>query len=411
MAEQQTRVAIAKLIINRYEDSTKMKELSSDGSQSVKLIGNKAYDSDTNFELRPAMNKAALAMQAEGLIKIKWYEKNNIIARIVYTVSDIDRFYDIAGMKKKTDYLDNIVEYLTGFLDVIKIDWIKSFLSDTINIISSDKRIPAIIKDTDKRSWLMLSLCGISELLSSNTFMMERAFSKKYLKNSKLFENEVRVVLISIIKKYKTDIEEDLSVDGYLSEVGIEKSNTELFVKGPIILDYQGKILDLTNFPFGVALNRQLLSKSHIASANSSRLISIENKTNFLNACSNANNSDIIVFSSGFYNPSQRKFLSDLGQVMKSYAQDCLFYHSGDLDFGGLNIFVHIKKNVFNTLKPLDMNAETFIKYKEYSEPFTNEYGTKLYNLVGNDDYSQFYDLIILMLENRRILEQECLLF
>jgi hypothetical protein len=324
----------------------------------------------------------------------------------------MDQFYVIANVDKKIDELQQLKVELNGMMADIQTHWILDFLRFLLIEIEEKKHIPSKISDSNKRYIIFKSLIGIDGLLQTNQMMLERVFSKKYLNNSKLFEKEVRSIILGIIRKYDLSLGEDLSVDEILAEVGIEKTTTELFIKAPMSIWYKRNLLDLTNFPYGVALNTQTFKLIEVENVKIAKLISIENKANFLKACEEAEADTAIVFSSGFYNPSQRKFLSRVREVALQGNPECQFYHSGDMDLGGFNIFNHIKKMVLPELQPYNMNSEVFQVNLDYAEDIKdNEYRVKIEKLLLDINFEEFHDLIRLMVDKGKILEQECLLF
>lgn len=404
-------VDLLTMAIDRYESSKKLKDDVIFGNMSVKLMDKKSYMSNLDFHYRLNINEGAATLEKQGLIRIKWYDKNNIIDRFYFNIETIDQFYKITKVVKKLDNLQEIINNLELYASKVTVSWITEFFKETVVNISLSKKLPAFMQNAQKRVLVLESLLGIDELITINGLMLERAFSKKYLKNSKFFEKEVRVVILGILKKYNSNLNSELSKDEMLLEIGIEKTSNELFIKAPIRLTFDGKILDLKDFPYGTALNTQTFRIAKVYDVNVKRFISIENKANFLNACEKSREGDLIAFSSGYYNPTQRAFLAELRKNILDKQHDCKFYHSGDMDLGGFNIFYHIKKYVIPELIPLNMNCQVFMENIDYAEDFkSEEYKIKLEKLL-NEENGVFNELIKLMLKKDKMLEQECLLF
>ena len=80
-------------------------------------------------------------------------------------------------------------------------------------------------------------------------------------------------------------------------------------------------------------------------------------------------------------------------------------YHSGDLDYGGIRIFQYERNQVFPDLKPLQMDADTYLQHQQYSYPIREETKRKLKKLEdGNEQIKQLLELII---QEGRGIEQE----
>ncbi|MEA4827037.1 MAG: hypothetical protein VB130_10440, partial [Clostridium sp.] len=215
---------IATKIIQRYEKSNKSDKSIKEGNMSVNFAIFKQYNSDSNFKYRIAINKAANKLRNNGLIKVKWISEDNIIDRIFFNLKDIKIFYDLAEMSKKKDILENVIDELKSYDISINNNDIKNILENWKTQVLTKHKVPKIIEESKKRQFILKALKGIDELLSNNNTMYERAFSKRYLGSSKIFEKQIRTIMLSLIRKYFTQIHEDLDDDEILNEVGIEKT-------------------------------------------------------------------------------------------------------------------------------------------------------------------------------------------
>ncbi|WP_342528852.1 Wadjet anti-phage system protein JetD domain-containing protein [Chryseomicrobium sp. FSL W7-1435] len=81
----------------------------------------------------------------------------------------------------------------------------------------------------------------------------------------------------------------------------------------------------------------------------------------------------------------------------------------GDIDYGGILIFEHLKRTYFPTIRPLLMDESTFLNYSQYGMAFSNDYAIKLERLLFDDSYLEWHGLIQRMLEKNRRVEQESL--
>ena len=105
----------------------------------------------------------------------------------------------------------------------------------------------------------------------------------------------------------------------------------------------------------------------------------------------------------GFAGPIKRKFLAKLYQTRVESVQ---YYHWGDLDYGGLQIFNHLR-TCWPSLQPMLMDLETYESFLEFGEEFNDDYGGKLQGLLSRADFVRFHELIRAMLKQRETLEQE----
>lgn len=84
------------------------------------------------------------------------------------------------------------------------------------------------------------------------------------------------------------------------------------------------------------------------------------------------------------------------------------YFHSGDLDYGGIKIFQHIRRVIFPELQPLQMDVDTYEAYQEFAEELETETLEKLKQV--QDENPQIQELIRKLLETGKGIEQECFL-
>lgn len=400
---------IARWIIERYENSENFKKQVKEGNMSVNVLKKEEYEASQNYNIRIAINRVAIDMDKEGLIKLKWYDRNNLIEKIHFNLKDMDLFYSIAGVVPKDNILSSLESELERLYNRVNVNWIKLFAQDLLSEVKLKKKIPSILEQ--KKEKLFLALLGIDDIVINNDSMLERVFSKKYLGNSKVFEKYIRKSLITVVKKYNPHIDTEMEDVDVLSEIGIIKTDNDLHLKGNIQINIDGKIIDLDSFPRGVGIDSFTLDDIEIVGSNIDRVISVENKANFIYEMQQAKPKDFIVFSAGFYNPKQRKFLCKLREFIDKKG-NVEYYHSGDLDLGGLNIFNHIKTEIFPCLLPYKMDNKIFYEYIEFAELIEDDkYVGKLNSLLSKDSFACFHEVIKSMVAENKFLEQESLLF
>jgi len=403
---------LLKWIIEKYEGSKKFKESVLEGNMSVNLISKKEYYDDKNYKQRFSINDYAKQLENQGLVKIIWHSKDNIIDKVQISLTNIDTIYNIGNIPRVNELLNNVIREIDNYIDKLTVPWISTYMIFLKSRIEKDRRLPSIISDGRKRWILFNTIKGVDELTNDSQSMLARVFSKKYLMNSKVFENEVQSTLVGLVKKFKPDIELELSDDEILEEIGIEKTNNELSLKGPMKLALGTKIIDLSNFIYGVGLNSPTLKNATILEVKIDRIISVENKANFLYECESAGQNDLILFSSGFYNPYQRKFLRILDEFICKKRETIAYYHCGDYDYGGINIYKHIKNEIFTKLQPYKMNVKMYVENLSFAEPILDKaYVEKLRKLLSDENISELHEVIEKIISEEKVLEQESLLF
>lgn len=134
------------------------------------------------------------------------------------------------------------------------------------------------------------------------------------------------------------------------------------------------------------------------------KVVTVENKANFMKMP--YEEGTLLVYTHGFFSPKERFFLKKLETVLKKKRVE--YFHTGDLDYGGIRIFQHIQKNIFPKLQPLWMDEETFLKYAEEAAAVEEAYLDKLRKLSVPETLEGLKKCI---LETGKVIEQECMLW
>lgn len=112
------------------------------------------------------------------------------------------------------------------------------------------------------------------------------------------------------------------------------------------------------------ALSDEAIDNMNIISVNKKRVVTIENLTTF----HYFNDSDsIIIYLGGYHNSIKRKLLKKLS----SFDSNLSWFHMGDIDWGGFEIFLHLKKMTGIDFVPLHMGTEELIVHKHECSSLT----------------------------------------
>lgn len=366
------------------------------------LVGYHAREID----YRKAFHLAAENLQQQGLIQVEWLagEQGNLIKSLHLNLDRLDAAYRAVGRSPQSELLQQLAVQLAAIEP--QREWMQSFLQDCLDEIAR-RRFPAQLpRDARKRDWLLASLRGIvaNDAAGDAAEMLERIFSKRYLGHSKQFEQQVRARLVGILRRYAPlpELDED---DLLLLEAGLVRASGEVLLRGPLQIRIKDKLADITPFAYGVALGAETLSELEIVGWRASRLLSVENKATFreLIRCG-LDESVLLLCLGGFAGASKRCLLKKLA----AYLGDQIEYlHWGDLDYGGLQIFQHLRQTCLPRLRPLLMDAATYREFAENGESFDDSYRRKLERLCEQDSFSEFHAVLDTMLQQGKTLEQE----
>jgi hypothetical protein len=137
------------------------------------------------------------------------------------------------------------------------------------------------------------------------------------------------------------------------------------------------------------------------------KIIFIENKTNYSEYnMKYRNENEFVVYHGGFYSPARGTFFT----IIKEAADKTPIYFWGDIDYGGFKMFTRLKRNIIPTVEPLYMSEKEYSAYLDYGVEKSSEYINKLDSLSKNSDYVVFHKVIELIIQNKKIVEQENLI-
>lgn len=251
---------------------------------------------------------------------------------------------------------------------------------------------------------------GLDQLTES---VFKRIFSKKYLGNTKTFEQEMQSHVISTAKKFCPDVEKEMDDTTVLQQLWIEEYAQELSLKGELhfcLKEENGSSQEINTecYRFGTTLNSQTLEHAVIKEVqNIQKIVIFENKANYISAP--YKDGILYLFSHGYFSPKECRFLKQLHQVLKNQTScEVQYFHSGDLDYGGIKIFQYIRKTIFPELEPLQMDIHTYEAYQEFAEEIEAETLEKLKRV--QDENPKLQELIKRLIETGKGMEQECFL-
>lgn len=187
-----------------------------------------------------------------------------------------------------------------------------------------------------------------------------------------------------------------------LEQLYLHTYSQRLELKGDLKIFLDGEMIDLSLYKYGTILNSETLKKAVVIKEQSvKKIISVENKANFVSIP--YEEGTLILFSHGFFSPLERDFLKQLEAVLKDRVA---YFHTGDLDYGGIRIFKHIREQIFPLLQPFQMSVKQYHKYESNAVDIEKSALEKLQKM--NEPLLQ--DLIACICEKKKVIEQESFL-
>lgn len=351
-----------------------------------------------------------LILKDKGFIDLDWVRKDYIIKSIWLDLNNVDAVYQYLGRENRKSKVSKVIKLIDDALIRIEVQWIRDYLFSARNYMNSNNKLTGVwTKEQVFLENLLLALTGISEIYGKSISM--RAFSVKYYKDSKYFERELKMSVITIIKNYESDLKDinndEINEREALAQVGIIMMSEIFEFCGNVRINYEGGTVDYSCIKNGACVTDESVSEIvSIDVFDTDKIIFIENKTNYTEYCLNCrNNRELVVYHGGFYSPKHGEFFRKLcdRKLIPSFLWS-------DIDYGGFKMFVRLKKNIVPELKPMNMDIDSLNKYKENGLKRDDKYLLALQKLTEDSEYIMFRDVIEEIVKLRVTVEQESFL-
>lgn len=383
---------LVRRILDKIESSSVDWRENASGNRSLKI-----QQEDFNRAGKSELLEEARMLEQRGLVQIKWLEYGNDIEKITYCLKQAGQFYELSGLTPKWERIQEERQTLCRWSKQAQTGWLKAYYEDQAASLEKGKQSSDLQKYGEQ---LFICLNAVEKLKEP---VYQRVFSVAVLGSTKVFENVLRTRVVSILSAYHPDVDEAMNDKEILSQVYLEEYAQELAVKGNLKIILMGKEISLADFYYGTVLNTKTLRHAEVpAGQNIRKIITVENKANYVSMP--YEEETLIIFSHGFFSPLECEFLRKLLAVLP----DVEFYHTGDLDYGGIRIFRHIREHVCPRVRPLSMDADQYDHYIQYGYEIKPETLKKLEDMRGTEPLMK--ELIEHMIKGKMGIEQECFL-
>ena len=179
--------------------------------------------------------------------------------------------------------------------------------------------------------------------------------SESKITPTKRFEKIYQSAVLSVLKQYSPLYEEGMSDEELLTAHGILTYAQTLEFKGAVSYRIDdGPAISTAAQIYGTMFNKQTLENAvPISIVGIRQIMTIENKANYEKMQFRPDT--LYIFCHGFFSSPERKFLS---RVVELAGTDTEYFHWGDMDYGGIRIFLFLQKRLFPDVQPWKMDPE-----------------------------------------------------
>lgn len=317
-------------------------------------------------------------LRGTGRIRFRWRDMGADIQSIDYSVDIMPELCRREGVEDPRKRQLRYLEILNCWKDKVKDTWLVAYYDEEIHKLEKGKCSLSLQEDLEDG---FLYQC-LDTIIHLEEPVEKRIFSAKLFGSktsgnatpSKMFERYYESKALSVLRR-SPEYFEGMSNDELLAAHGILSYTQTLEWKGALIyqleasettssnlLDHDDKkqsnllTIETSQNRYGTIIGAQTLERAlPQALPGVKRVMVIENKANYERM--NFREDTLYLFCHGFFSPKEVRFLKKLCESAEEGTQ---YYHWGDLDYGGIRIFLYNQKNIFPELKPYKMDRPSY---------------------------------------------------
>lgn len=393
---------VLSILLDKYENSVHFKLVKCNrrvffDSQKDKDLKHLLESSEESEAFENVINK----LKDERVITVEYFNYNNLIGEISLNLDgdSIRKAYSLIDREPLIDILLALEKELKDTIEVVPLES-KEYLQSLLRKAEDDRKLPRVFKRDKEFNKNLISV--FREAVMNIDILTERVFSIKVLGDSKIFENEYRQALISMLRHIS---DRELSDNEILEERGIVRYPEVIEFAGNIAFTLKdGSVVDCSKMKWGAYINSDMIKQVIEATIHADSILFVENKANYYNLLPARKDNEIIVFHGGVFSPIKGKFFSLLKK------EGVIYRHWSDIDWGGFRIFTRLRDTFFPDLIPYKMDVDTLLNNIDKAKHIEDmEYINMLSEMLKDEKYNVFYSVIQTMIDQKIRLEQECL--
>lgn len=299
-------------------------------------------------EAKEALHAGLLEAASAGTVALEWgrgYE-SHILKRI--TLTDGPGLADYLGMPLAAKQAEDARTILETAL-VGRETWINEWVEDLLAKWSRNQSAAGMSPGDTTSARLMVQ--ALEAVVAGHHLNLDlRTFSTREFGDSKAMEGML-ARFTSVWKKYHPT---ELTSEELLETLGLVKFPPPLLLSGPVVLKLSDRHLDCEGIRPFVGLPPQAI-RSVSTEKLPDYVLTIENLASFNRHAAEIRDNGLVLYTAGFPSPGLADFLRMLDASLPSAIP---FFHWGDIDEGGLKIFVYIQGLLRRTLQPHLMTVD-----------------------------------------------------
>lgn len=389
--------AILNKLISKYENSKASQGVAKRNVKISLSMTDDVFKEHRNYD-EGKLEEALKVLTFKGFVNViknsSWYER----IELNLDPKSIDECYVFLSRVNPKHRKEILISYLESLKETNNItikNMTLSFLEDLR--FGKQKHVETYFSSLDELKEIVKVVIEATNLESE---VSERVFSIKCFGDSKTLMN-IKSKVNVILKEFSEEIYND--EDDPLFNLGVVSNTNYAFIKGNLVLRIHEQEIDLGKYDNELALSDKMIDEIEIISLTDSKIITIENLTNFLEFNEEG---FIVIYLGGFHNKVKRKLLLKVHEANPTL----IFYHFGDIDAGGFYILNHLKEKTGINFIPFKMNIEILLNNLSLAKDLTKNDIKRLNKMKDDSRFNEFKELFEFMLKENKKLEQEALI-
>ncbi len=387
-------------LVKKYERSSSFKDNSNNKrriflSLKDEILSNFYSSSLENLE---QYKKTFEELKESGFVYFEGEESPKF--KIILITEKIEEIYKILKVKNLKKALFEETNLILEKIEIYKNNEVlQVFLEKCLYEIENFHFPKSLYKTHEMLEVILKSIDGI---MSNKEEILLRNLSVKLFSDSKILEKNGDLIFQRVKQFSNFQFNNFYEFCDYFN---VTKNTGFVLVKGNIILNLNGEIIDLNKLNSVFAIPSTFLNKGLIKNISVNKVMTIENETTF-NYLTDP--SYLYVFSKGHPTKKVINFL----KIVKESSNDIKFYHCGDIDWGGFNIYFDLLEKTGIDFELYNMDSITLEKFKRFAKPLSDIDKRNLLSLKEKDKVKKNQNIaktIDFMLENNLKLEQEAI--
>ena len=336
------------------------------------------------FGGREAMVRQARELEQipelKGKISFDWRDMGSDIKVIHYDITAVPILCKLTGMENPRERQLRCIEKAKVFLEDRAGTWLEPYFRYALEQLEKGNTNEIKVMEDDAL------LCCLREMSLLGEPEWKRVFSARVFETcenvtpSKVFEKVYQGKILEVLRKSPL-CEDEMTVDEVLEAHGIltysqtlewkgnlvyqleekteaeKKSEQEALIEENSVKETEETISTKENI-YGTVINAQTLEHAVVvALPGVKRILVIENKANYESMPFDAET--LYIYCHGFFSPKEVQFLKKIREAAEPGTR---YEHWGDMDYGGIRIFLYNERNIFPELEPYRMSDEDYEK-------------------------------------------------